>query len=155
MKVLLITLVLMVPVFAVADQGETMLSLNPMYLSDSGDSGTGMGVACLYGVNDFVRLGGDVQWDYVFGRGNQDVGLRFDVDLLIDAFEWVPYFRIGAGTLFPPKKMSVYPLLSAGIGLDWRPWPDYSIGVFGGIELTGTKLNIIRDTGQIVLSFYF
>jgi hypothetical protein len=48
----------------------------------------------------------------------QDLGLKFNVDVLIDAFEWVPYFRFGAGISFPPKTTSIDPLLSAGFGVD-------------------------------------
>ena len=155
MKAAVIAVVVLFSSMAWADQGENTLSLEPFYLYDRGNSGVGAEFTYMNGLTDFIRLGGAVQWDYVFGRNNQDVAMKVNLDMLIDAFEWVPYFRFGAGVMFPPKAGNVMPLLSAGFGLDWRPWPDYSIGLFGGLVVTGEKLGIFQSITNVVLSCYF
>ena len=139
---------------ALAAEDENILSVEPVYVYDRGNSGVGASLTYIHGVTDMVRLGGGVNWNYVFGRGN-DTSLRFNTDLLIDAFEWVPFFRFSVGMNFPFGKAAIWPLFAVGAGLDWRPWPDYSIGILSELIITGSHLTVLQNLTGFSVCFYF
>lgn len=154
MKVLFTALVLLFACSAMAAEGENILSIEPVYVYDRGNSGVGASLTYMRGITDMVRIGGGVNWNHVFG-GNNDMSLRFNTDLLIDAFEWVPFLRFSVGMDFPTEMATVQPVLAVGAGLDWRPWPDYSIGVLTELIITGSRLNILKNLTGFAFCFYF
>ncbi len=151
--VILVICVTTIPVWA--EDGDNILGIEPAYIYEQGAHGTAASLFYMHGIGDFIRLGGGLNWDYMFGPARSDVALRVNTDVLIDAFEWVPYLRFSAGMRFPGGQASIQPELSAGAGLDWHPWPDYSIGALAEVIFTGRRLGTLQDLIGFVFCFYF
>jgi len=155
MKGPVIILALIFTCSAMAAQDDNILSIEPVFVYDRGASGVGGALAYMHGITDIIRVGGTLNWNYMFGRKISNMALRINTDIIIDAFEWVPYLRLSAGIQMPAKTADVQPLLAAGAGLDWRPWPDYSIGLLTELIITGKRLTILQNFTGLVFCFYF
>lgn len=120
-----------------AEEGEHALVIAPEYAALVGAvdrHGVGARLGYEYGLTDFWALDVEATWAWHFDDvqpeqvGMALAGIRYN----IDAFEWVPYATLlVGGVLFVPD--SVDPngdfAICAGVGVDYRRWRSFAIGV--------------------------
>lgn len=128
----LLALLLAAP--AAADQGEHEIALRCEWVH-AGSHGGGFEGAWAWDFTDWWAVVGDVGWAYLpsestgaTSRLAADLGISYQ----IDAFEWVPYVLGTAGVIgdLGEDDDEAAFTLSAGGGLDWRPWRHLGVGVF-------------------------
>ena len=122
-----------------ASQGEHALSATASYAGIYADSegdddlhGLGLTLGYRYGVSDFFTFVCDISYLPLPWTGG-DVAhmgmLRAGMTYTIDALEWVPWLGLQAGLFVGSHGETFDQGLAAGLGLDYRPRRNWSVGV--------------------------
>lgn len=123
---------------AQGEEGEHTLALHGEY-ARFGTSGGGAGLFWEYGLSDFWNVYVDATWarrggDEAAHRAGGAAGIVYN----LDAFEWVPYVRVGLGgcaDLTDAGDARGGFVVEAVTGVDWRPVRRFGVGAFGGYGL--------------------
>jgi hypothetical protein len=156
--------------WARAEQGEVAVTITTAgwLTATEGDGGYGPvgGVDVHWSAHDDWQVGGLVRGGVLCtivspceGVGQVSVEARF----IFDALTWVPWLALGGGIFFGKAEsldgtdVHTTPLFHAGVGVDWRPAREWSIG--GAVRYHLQVMALQETIGPMELgftaSFYF
>jgi hypothetical protein len=167
-------LLLAVPAGAGADEGELRVSVGagvllPVTALDAETSLTRptpiLDVAAVYAITDFWQIGLALRGGVALGGGRDPEGVGhvlLDGRFVIDALTWVPWLTFGAGLLVRQDGTDAYlgsgsgpdvdPTAHVGLGVDWRPARQWSLGAVARYHLVLTELDV--TTGPVEISLF-
>jgi hypothetical protein len=145
---------------AMAERGEVTVAMNASAWLTTTDSGERYGPVGGFDIHwaphDSWQVGGIVRGgglcpigERCHGIGQASIEGRF----VFDALTWVPWIAIGTGVLVRADKAAshVNPLVHAGLGVDWRPSREWSVG--GAVRYHLQVLDLSQTIGPIELAF--
>jgi len=122
----------------------------------------GVALGGWYGLDDYWQLGGGLQAGIGIPVADEgaapDAGfvgaVTAEARYVLDIVEWVPHLGAAVGALWNGVGDGAVDLIvGAGLGIDYRPARDWSVGLVGRFDLALTDLDGVSATYHVALVY--